>query len=74
MKLAESFSPSTKKLEEVNQSTKKLAVVLKESNCENKNNQEIVPVETDSDISEGDNKRALPNSSISIDLMTKTLR
>ena len=36
-------------------------------------NQEIVPVEIDSDNSEGDNIRALPNSSIFSDPMTKTL-
>ena len=64
IKLAESLSPITKKLDEFIQSTKKLGVVLTESNSENEINQEIVPVEFDSDNSEGDNRRALPNSSI----------
>ena len=74
IKLAESLSPITKKLEEVNQSTKKIGDVIKESNSENEKNQEIVPVENDS---EGDttkpNIRGLPNSSIFSDLLTKTL-
>ena len=77
MKLAESLSPLTKKLEEVNKSTKKLGNALKESNSENENNQEIVPLDVDSDNS-GDediqtNLRTLPNSSSFSDLMTKTL-
>ena len=38
IKLAESLSPITKKLEEVNQSTQKLGKVIKESNSENENN------------------------------------
>ena len=63
--MAESLSPITKKLDET---TKKLGDVIEESNSENINNQEIVPVEIDSDNSEGDrtklNIRALPNSSI----------
>ena len=71
IKLAESLSPITKKLDEITDSTKKLVEVINESNSET--NQEIVPVEIDSDNSEGDNIRALPNSSIVTDLMTKTL-
>ena len=78
VKLAESLSPITKKLEEVNKSTKKLGDLIKESNSENENNQEIAPVEIESDKSEGDNtntkKKALLNSSIFSDSMTITLR
>ena len=77
VKLAESLSPITKKLEEVNKSTKKLGAVIKESNSENENNQEIVPVEIESDNSGGDKTnpktKALPNSSIFGDSMTTTL-
>ena len=51
--------------------------MIKESNFENENIQEIVPVEIESDNSKGDktkpNIRALPNSSIFSDLLTKTL-
>ena len=68
IKLAESLSPITKKLEEVNKSTKK------ESNSENENNQEVVPVDIES---EDENiqtlLRALPNSSMFSGQMTKTL-
>ena len=77
IKLAQSLSPITKKLEEVNKTTKKLGDVIKESNSEIENNQEVVPVEIESDNSEGDNNnhnvRALPNRSIFSDLTTKTL-
>ena len=77
LKLTKSLSPITKKLDEVNKSTKKLGDVIKESNSENENIQEIVPVEIESDNSEGDtanpNIRALPNSSLFSDLMTKSL-
>ena len=73
IRLAESLTLITKKLEEVNKSTKKLGDVLKESKFENENYEEIVPVEIDSDNSEGDNKRALPNSSILSELMPNTL-
>ena len=74
VKLAESLSPITKKLEEVNKSTKKIGEVIKESNSENVNNQEIVPVEVDSEDEDiQTNLRALPNSSIFSDQMTKTL-
>ena len=71
VKLAESLSPITKELKK---STKKISEVIKESNSENENNQEIVPVEIES---EDENiqtiLRALPNSSMFSDQMTKTL-
>ena len=73
IKLAESLSPITKKGNEVNQSTKNLGEVIKDSNSENENNPKIVAVEIELDNSEGDNIRALPNSSIFCELMTKTL-
>ena len=74
VKLAESLSPITKKLEEVNKCTKKVGDILKESNSENENNQEIVPVEIESeDENIQTNLRALPNSSMFSDQMTKTL-
>ena len=64
VKLAESLSPITKKLEEVNKSTKKIGEFIKESNSGNANNQEIVPVEIESeDKNIQTNLRALPNSS-----------
>ena len=73
-KLAESLAPITKKLEEVNKSTKKIDEVIKESNSENENNQEIVPVDIESeDENIQTNLRALPNSSMFSDQMTKTL-
>ena len=76
-KLALSLSPIAKKLEEINQSTQKIGNVTQESNSVIENNQEVVPVEIGSDNSEGNNIklniRALPNSSIFSDLMTKTL-
>ena len=74
IKLAESLSPITKKLDEVNKSTKNISEVIRESNSENDNNQEIVPFENeleDEDIQT--NLRALPNSSMFNDQMTKTL-
>ena len=74
VKLAESLSPITKKLDEVNKSTKRIGEVFKESNSENENNQEIVPVEIESeDENFQTNLRTLPNSSIFSDQMTKTL-
>ena len=74
MILAESLSPVIKILEEVNKSTKKLGDVIKESNSENQNNQEIVPVEIESeDENVQQNLKAHPNSCIFSDLMTKTL-
>ena len=76
-KLAESLSPVTKKLEEVDKSTENLGDVIKNSNSENENNQKVVPVEIESDNSDGPNTnhkiRALPKSSIFSDLLTKTL-
>ena len=71
IKLAESLSPITKKLDET---TKKLGDVIKESNPENENNQEIVPIGIESeDENIQTNLRALPNSSIFSDQMTKIL-
>ena len=71
IKLAESLSPITKKLDET---TKKLGDVIKKTNSENENNQEIVPVEIESeDENIQSNLRALPNSSMFSDQMTKTL-
>ena len=71
IKLAESLSPITKELKK---STKKISEVIKESNSENDNNQEIVPVDIDSeDENIQTNLRALPNSSMFSDQMTKTL-
>ena len=73
VKLAETLSPITKKLDET---SKKIGVLNKKSNSENKMFQEIIPVEIDSDNSEGDNtklnRRSLPNSSIFSELITKT--
>ena len=74
IKLAESLSPITKKLDEVNKSTKKISEVIRESNSENDNNQEIVPFENElEDENIQTNLRALPNSSMFSDQMTKTL-
>ena len=73
-KLAESLSPITKKLEEVNKSTKKIGEVIKETNSNKENNQDIVHVEIESDDENiQTNLRALPNSSMFSDQMTKTL-
>ena len=59
-KLAESLSPITKKLDKV----------IKGSNSENENNQEIVPLEIESeDENIQTNLRALPNSSMFSDQM-----
>ena len=73
IKLAESLLPITKSLEKVNKYIKKLGDVIKKSTSENENNQEIVPVETHSDNSAGDNMKILPNNSIFSDLMANTL-
>ena len=74
IKLAESLSPITKKLDEVNKSAKKISEVIKESNSENDNNQEIIPFEKESEYENiQTNLRALPNSSMFSDQMTKTL-
>ena len=70
--LAESLSPVTKEIGEVNESTKNLGDIIKKSNSEYDSNQEIVPVEIESD-NTNPMIRALPNSSIFFgDLMTKT--
>ena len=72
MELAESLSHIKKKLDNFDDNTKKLSEVIKESNFEN--NQEIVPVEFETkDENIQTNLGALPNSSISSELMTKTL-
>ena len=74
IKLAESLSPITKKLEDVNKSTKKVGDILNESNSENENNQEIVLVDIESeDESIQTNLRVFPNNSMFSDQMTKTL-
>ena len=74
IKLAESLSPITKKLDEVNKSTRKISEVIRESNSENDNNQEIIPFENESeDENIQTNLRAFPNSSMFSDQMTKTL-
>ena len=71
IKLAESLSPITKELKK---STKKISKVIKETNYENENNQEIIPVEKElEDENVQTNLRALPNSSMFSDQMTKTL-
>ena len=73
-KLAESLSPFTKKLDEVIKSTKKIGEVIRGSKSENEKMQEIVPVEIESeDENFQTNLRALPNSSMFSDQMTKTL-
>ena len=70
--LAESLSPITKELKK---STKEIGEVIKKSNSENENNEEIVSVEIESeDENIQTNLRALPNSSMFSDQMTKTLR
>ena len=48
-KLAESLSPFTKKLDTINKSTKEIGEVIKKSNSENENNQEIVPFEKETE-------------------------
>ena len=71
-KLAESLSPITEKLDEVNKSTKNIGKVTEGLNSEK--NQEIVPVEIESENQTlQTNLRALPNSSVFSELMTKTL-
>ena len=55
-------------------STKKIGEVIKESNSEIENNQEVVPVETElEDENIQTNLRAFPNSSMFSDQMKKTL-
>ena len=56
------------------ESTEKITEVINPSNSENENNQEIVPIEIESeDENIQTNLRALPNSSMFSDQMTKTL-
>ena len=74
IKLAKSLSPITRKIDEVKEISKKIRDVNKKSNSGNENNQDVVPIEIksqDEDIQT--NLRALPNSSIFSDLMTKTI-
>ena len=74
IKLAESLSPVTKKLDKINKFIKKIRKVINPSNSENENNQEIVPVEVElEDENIQTNLKALPNSSMFSDQMTKTL-
>ena len=71
IKLTESLSPITKKLEE---STEKITKVINPSNSESENNEEVVPVEIDSEEENNQiNPRALPNSNKFSSLMTETL-
>ena len=72
IKLAESFIPIIKKSDE---SIKKISEVINPSNSENEYNQELVPfnIESEDEIIQT-NLRALPNSSMFSDQMTKTLR
>ena len=76
IKLAESLSPITQKLDE---STKKISEVINPSISENENNQEIVPVEVELEVSEDENIdnriviKALPNSFKFSDLMKNTI-
>ena len=70
--MAESLSPITKQVEEVNQSTKKRGEVIKEPNFENIHERALV----ESKLQDEDfqtNLRSHPNSSIFSDLMTKTI-
>ena len=74
IKLADIISPVTLKLEDVNKSSEKVGDFLQELISENGNNQQIIPVEIESeDENIQTNLRALPNSSIFSDLKTKTL-
>ena len=75
VKLAESLSPITKKLDTtINKSTRDIGEVIKKSNSENEYNQEMVPFENETeDENIQTNLRALPNSSMFSDHMTKTL-
>ena len=68
-KLAESFTPLTNKISEVNESTKKLEEVFNKGVSENENQQEIVPVEIETD-DENKDIRAPPNIAESSALLT----
>ena len=72
MKIVESLSPITKKLDEVNKSTKKVSEVIRESNSENAIIQEIVEIESE-DENIQTNLRTFPNSSIFSEIMSETL-
>ena len=61
-KLAENLSRITKKLDEVNNSARKLSILLKQSYSENENVQQLVPVKNKSDNIQT-NIKSLPNSS-----------
>ena len=65
LKLAENLSHITKKLEEANESTTELGEVSEKTISEIENNQEIIPVEINSDNEDDSNanKNTLPNSS-----------
>ena len=68
-KLAENFQHITERLEEVNKSTKEQKKILKGTILELKNQEQIVAMENDSDISEDENDviqsliKAVPNCS-----------
>ena len=72
--MAESFKPITRKLNEVKESTKTLEVFTK-TDSENENHQELVPVESDSDVSDkkNDNIKPLPNIPTPSDAMRETM-
>ena len=73
IKLAENLFPITKKVE-VNKSTQKLGDVIKESNSENENNQEVAPHKIDSEDDNNESKQgALPNSNKFSTNMMETL-
>ena len=71
IKLAESHSPITKKLDE---SIKKISKIINPSNSEIENNEEVVPVEIESEEENNEiNPRALPNRNKFSTPMTETL-
>ena len=74
VKLAESLSFMTKNVDQNNETTQKIGDLMKKSNSENENNQEIVPVEIQLEDGNIQTKlRALPNSSVSSDSMIKPI-
>ena len=71
IKLAESFSPITKKFEE---STRKITKVINASHSVIEINQDVVPVEIDSEGENNQNNpRAFPNCNKYSSLMTENL-
>ena len=73
-KLAESPSLTTKKLDKINEPTRKTGEVITESISIIENNQEMVPVENESkDENIRTNPKAHPNSSVFRELITETL-